>query len=88
MLNLLERHDDKWRDGSGEERYEVELEDGTVETERTKDDVKAILFRHYRWDCSTASPPGSVRVTRTRASPMGPTRTRRARRNRDSTPRT
>lgn len=47
MLNLLERHDDKWREGSGEERYEVELEDGTVETARTKDDVKAILFRHY-----------------------------------------
>lgn len=47
MLNLLERHDDKWREGSGEERYEVELDDGTVETARTKDDVKAILFRHY-----------------------------------------
>lgn len=47
MLNLLERHDDKWREGSGEERYEVELDDGTVETARTKDDVKAILFKHY-----------------------------------------
>jgi len=47
MLNLLETHDDKWREASGEERYEVELEDGSVETARTKDDVKAILFKHY-----------------------------------------
>ena len=47
MLNLLERHDDKWQEASGDERYEVELEDGSVETARTKDDVKAILFEHY-----------------------------------------
>ena len=47
LLNLLERHDDKWRETDGDERYEVELEDGSVETARTKDDVKAILFEHY-----------------------------------------
>ena len=47
LLNLLERHDDKWRAADGDERYEVELEDGSVETARTKDDVKAILFEHY-----------------------------------------
>lgn len=47
ILDLLKRHDDKWREGSGEERYEVELEDGTIETARTKDDVKTILFKNY-----------------------------------------
>ena len=47
LLNLLERHDDKWREADGDERYEVELENGSVETARTKDDVKAILFEHY-----------------------------------------
>lgn len=47
ILDLLERHDDKWQEGTGEERYEVKLDDGTIETARTKDDVKAILFRHY-----------------------------------------
>ena len=47
LLNLLERHDDKWQEADGDERYEVELENGSVETARTKDDVKAILFEHY-----------------------------------------
>ena len=47
LLNLLERHDDRWREADGNERYEVELENGSVETARTKDDVKAILFEHY-----------------------------------------
>ena len=47
LLNLLERHDEKWREADGDERYEVELEDGSVKTARTKDDVKAILFEHY-----------------------------------------
>lgn len=47
MLNLLETHDDKWRESSGDERYEVDLPDGGVETARTKDDVKALLFQHY-----------------------------------------
>lgn len=47
MMNLLDTHDDKWRDGDGDARYEVELPDGRVETARTKDDVRALLFRHY-----------------------------------------
>jgi hypothetical protein len=47
ILDLLKRHDDKWREGSGKERYEVELEDGTIETARTKGDVKAILLKNY-----------------------------------------
>lgn len=48
MLDLLETHDDKWRETDGEERYEVDLPDGGVETARTRDDVKAILFKQYR----------------------------------------
>jgi len=47
MMNLLETHDDKWRESSGDERYEVDLPDGGVETVRTQDDVKAIRFQHY-----------------------------------------
>ena len=47
MMSLLDTHDDKWRDGDGDARYEVELPDGRVETARTKDDVRALLFRHY-----------------------------------------
>ncbi|MFB6303954.1 MAG: hypothetical protein ABEH47_02210 [Haloferacaceae archaeon] len=49
MMNLLDEHADKWREASSEEaRYEVELPDGSTEGARTKDDVRGILFRHYR----------------------------------------
>jgi hypothetical protein len=48
MMSLLETHDDKWGESSGDERYEVELPDGSSEQVRTKDDVKALLFKHYR----------------------------------------
>lgn len=48
MFDLLETHSDKWREADGEEPYEVDLPDGGVETVRTRDDVKAILFREYR----------------------------------------
>jgi len=48
ILDILGNHDDKWREADGEERYEVDLPDGGVETARTRDDVKAILFEHYR----------------------------------------
>ena len=47
MLRLLDTHADKWRKGDGDARYEVDLPDGSVETARTKDDVRAILFRKY-----------------------------------------
>jgi hypothetical protein len=47
MMNLLDEHEDRWREG-GDARYEVDLPDGTVEQARTKDDVRALLFRHYR----------------------------------------
>ncbi|RNJ26310.1 hypothetical protein [Halosegnis longus] len=48
MLNLLEDHEEKWHEAEGDARYEVELPDDTTETARTRDDVKAILFKHYR----------------------------------------
>lgn len=48
MMNLLSAHDDKWREASGDARYEVDLPDGNVESARTKDDVRALLFKHYR----------------------------------------
>lgn len=47
MLSLLETHDDKWWSTDGEARYEVELPDGTCESARTKDDVRALLFKNY-----------------------------------------
>jgi hypothetical protein len=48
MMNLLDTHDDKWGESGGDERYEVTLPDGDVEHVRTKDDVRALLFKHYR----------------------------------------
>lgn len=47
MLNLLDDHEEKWREGDGDARYEVDLPDGGTKTARTRDDVKAILFKHY-----------------------------------------
>lgn len=47
-MNLLADHEDVWREGSGEARYEVELPDGSVEEARTRGDVRALLFEHYR----------------------------------------
>ena len=47
MLSLLETHGDKWRSADGDARYEVDLPDGSVEAARTKDDVRAVLFKHY-----------------------------------------
>jgi len=48
MMSLLDTHDDKWGESDGDERYSVELPDGDTEQVRTKDDVKALLFKHYR----------------------------------------
>lgn len=47
MMSLLDTHDDKWREGDGDVRYVVDLPDGSVEPARTKDDVRALLFRNY-----------------------------------------
>jgi len=48
MMSLLDTHSDKWGESSGDERYAVDLPDGSTEQVRTKDDVKALLFKHYR----------------------------------------
>jgi len=49
MMNLLEDHEDVWEEsGAGEAKYQVELPDGDVESAATKDDVRALLFKHYR----------------------------------------
>ncbi|GAA0728218.1 hypothetical protein J2744_000454 [Halorubrum trapanicum] len=47
MMSLLDTHGDKWREADGDARYEVDLPDGSVETARTKDDVRALLFKNY-----------------------------------------
>lgn len=48
MMGLLDDHDDRWEETDSDEgRYAVTLPDGTVEHVRTKDDVRATLFRHY-----------------------------------------
>lgn len=47
MLSLLETHSDKWSSADGDARYEIELPDGTIESARTKDDIRATLFKHY-----------------------------------------
>lgn len=48
MMNLLDTHDDKWREASKEDaRYEVDMPDGTTEYVQTKDDVRAHLFKNY-----------------------------------------
>ncbi|MDS0281419.1 hypothetical protein [Haloarcula onubensis] len=44
---LLDDHDDKWRDGGSDEPYEVDLPDGTTKKVRTKDDIRGLLFKHY-----------------------------------------
>ena len=47
MMSLLDTHEDKWREGDGEARYEVDLPDGETATAQTKDDVRALLFKNY-----------------------------------------
>lgn len=47
-MSLLDQHDDKWRESSGDEPYEVDLPDGDTEAVRTKDDIKRLLFKHWR----------------------------------------
>jgi hypothetical protein len=45
---LLDDNDDVWRESDGDAPYEVDLPDGSTEGVRTKDDVKRLLFKHYR----------------------------------------
>jgi len=48
MMQLLEEHDDKWDESDSEDgKYAVTLPDETTEQVRTKDDVRALLFKHY-----------------------------------------
>lgn len=48
MMRLLDEHDEKWQKSGAEGgRYIVTLPDGSQEGVRTKDDVRALLFKHY-----------------------------------------
>ncbi len=48
MMSLLDEHDGKWRRAESDDgTYEVDLPDGDTETVRTKDDVRAVLFKNY-----------------------------------------
>lgn len=47
MMQLLETYDEKWAAVEGNTGYEVELPDGSSETANTRDDVRALLFKHY-----------------------------------------
>jgi len=48
MMNLLDTHDDKWREASKEDaRYEVDMPEGHTEYVQTKDDVRAHIFKNY-----------------------------------------
>jgi hypothetical protein len=49
VMSLLDDNDDVWREADGgDAKYEVDLPDGETERARTKDDVRAVLFKHYR----------------------------------------
>jgi len=48
MMRLLDDHEGKWRETDSEDgNYEVDLPNGEVTVVRTKDDVRAALFKHY-----------------------------------------
>jgi predicted flap endonuclease-1-like 5' DNA nuclease len=47
-MNLLDAHDSRWRESSGDEPYEVDLPDGSTEAVRTKDDIKRLIFKHWQ----------------------------------------
>jgi hypothetical protein len=48
MMQLLDQHDEVWQKAGNDAGYEVELPEGGTETVKTKDDVRALLFKHYR----------------------------------------
>ncbi len=47
-MSLLDAYDDRWRESSGDEPYEVDLPDGSTEAVRTKDDIKRLVFKHWK----------------------------------------
>lgn len=47
-MSLLDAHGERWRESSGDEPYEVDLPDGSTEAVRTKDDIKRLIFKHWR----------------------------------------
>lgn len=47
-MSLLDTHDDRWRESSGDEPYEVDLPDGSTKGVRTKDDIKRLIFKHWQ----------------------------------------
>ena len=47
-MSLLDAHDDRWRESGGDEPYEVDLPDGSTTGVRTKDDIKRLVFKHWR----------------------------------------
>ncbi|MFO7926940.1 helix-hairpin-helix domain-containing protein [Natronomonas sp.] len=47
-MSLLDAHDDRWRESDGEEPYEVDLPNGSTTGVRTKDDIKRLIFKHWR----------------------------------------
>jgi len=47
-MSLLDAHDDRWRESGGDEPYEVDLPDESTTGVRTKDDVKRLIFKHWR----------------------------------------
>jgi predicted flap endonuclease-1-like 5' DNA nuclease len=47
-MSLLDAHDGRWRESDGEEPYEVDLPDGATEAVRTKDDIRRLLFKHWK----------------------------------------
>jgi len=49
MMSLLDTHSEHWSESDADgARYEVELPDGSTERVRTRDDVRSLLFQHYR----------------------------------------
>lgn len=47
-MSLLDAHGERWREADGDEPYEVDLPDGSTEAVRTKDDVRRLLFKHWK----------------------------------------
>lgn len=48
MMQLLDEYDDVWEKAGNDAGYKVKLPGETTETVKTKDDVRALLFKHYQ----------------------------------------